>query len=131
MSMVGSSRVVATLLGFLYLAENAFAGYVLIFFTTFPFENVDRENRSQDDWLIAVGLLLAALALILAIAVTAKSTVLAGTMLALNSAITVSLLVWGLQKSDHSDGTLIALALAVEVTGIAAVSLSSRRRFDV
>jgi hypothetical protein len=127
MAMLRSRRIVGAVLGLLYLAENAFAGYVLIFLATFPFENVDPKDRAGDDWLIAVGLLLGAFALILAIAVAARSSVLAGAMLALNSAITVSLLVWGLEQSDHSDGMLVALAFAVEATGAAAVFLSSSR----
>jgi hypothetical protein len=68
--------------------------------------------------------MLVAVALIIVFAVAARSTTLATAMFAVNSAITLALLVWGLGQSEHSDGRLIAYAFAVELTGFGAVRSS-------
>jgi hypothetical protein len=45
MTMAASRQASAAGLGFVYLIENALAAFVFVFFATFPFENLDPEER--------------------------------------------------------------------------------------
>jgi lysylphosphatidylglycerol synthetase-like protein (DUF2156 family) len=119
-------RPLALALALAYLVENVVAGYLLFFFATFPFENT-AEDRSNQDWPLAVGAVLVLLAMVTLIAVIVKRRGWAAVTFAANAVLALALLSWPLGQSDHSDGKLVAWTLAIELTGLSAIALSNRQ----
>jgi hypothetical protein len=116
-------RQLALLLGIAYLVENTVAAFLMGFIATFPFENQDPDTVTKDDWLILVGFAMFFFALITLLAVIARRRGSAALMFAANSALTLALLSWALEASEHSDEKLILWTLAFELTGLGAVAL--------
>lgn len=126
-------RALALIFAVAYLLANVGAALLMSFFATFPFENQTPEERAADDWLIGVGILVAALAIVTLIAVILRRQGWATLVFAVNAVLGFALLRWAVGVSDHSDGKLIVWTLAIESTGLGAVALSalSVRRSDL
>jgi hypothetical protein len=119
-------RPFSLILGVAYLLENIGAALLLTFFATFPFENQSPEDRAARE-LISAGIVMAFLALVtLALIVRHRRS--AAAAFAANAAVALSLLTWAVGESDHSDGKLVAWALAVELTGLSAIAVALRDR---
>jgi hypothetical protein len=123
-------RPLGLTLGFAYVVATVGAAYVTVFFATFPFENQSSEDRAALAWLIPVGAGLALLAIATLIALAVRRRGWALVTFALGAGLAAFLLAWAVRVSDHSDGKLVAWALAIELTGLGAVSLGRGRRAE-
>jgi len=123
-----SMRALALILGVAYLVENVGAALLMTFLATFPFENQSPEDKAAARWLIAVGIMLAFLALVTLIALIVRHRRLTAAAFAANAAVALALLKWAVGVSDHSDGKLVAWTLAIELTGLGAVAVALRDR---
>ena len=123
-------RRLALTLGVTYLLANVGAALLMAFFASFPFENQSPEERAARAWLIPVGAGLAFLAIVTLIALIARRRGWALVAFALGASLAVFPLAWAVRVSDHSDGKLVAWTLAIELTGLGAVSLGSGGRAE-
>ena len=119
-------RPLALALALAYLVENVVAAYVLVFVVTFPFENASADQGNQD-WPFAVGAVLIFLALFTLIAVIVRHRVWATVTFIANVALALALLGWAVGQTSNSDGALVAWTLAIELTGLGAVTWCNRR----
>ena len=73
---------------------------------------------------------MALLAIVTLIALAARRRGRALVTVALGAGLAVFLLAWAVRVSEHSDGKLLAWTLAIELTGLGAVSLGSGGRAE-
>src|SRR6266536_4046658 len=106
-------RVLAVLLAAAWLAGTGLATLLAWFATTFPFENTTPENRHALS-LILPGAIAFVFATLTLAAVVGGPRQLALGVYAVHIVAALVLLARTLEDSDHSDGTLVLFALAVE-----------------
>jgi hypothetical protein len=119
-------RRLSVLLGLAYLAGHVVVAFLMIFFATFPFENQSPEEMGKDDWLIGVAVLLFALGLVTALAILLRRVAWAIVAYVAAAGLGVALLVWAVDVSEHSDGKLLVWGTVIELTGLAAVTVTRR-----
>jgi hypothetical protein len=123
-------RALSLISAVLHVTVIAAAALLMCFLATFPFENQTPESAAADDWLLVAApvVLGLAIAFAVAIAVLRVALVVGVGLLATEFAADAVVVRYALGASDHSDGRLLLAALAVTVTGVAAVIAARRAR---
>jgi ABC-type transport system involved in cytochrome c biogenesis permease subunit len=118
-------RPLSILLALAHTVGCAVAAFLMHFIATFPWEN--RDLVRPDGWLVPAAALLLVLAVATLAAVVCSRRTAAGRLFAAQATLAGGVLAFALSHSDHSDGRLIVFALAVEVAGLAGITLLPAR----
>ena len=117
-------RALAILLAVANVVAIGFVAWLMWFVALFPWENTTPEERTANDWMVPVAVVLALSAAGLLLCVVMGWQGWAVSALVLQTAISIGVLAFALDASDHSDGTLVAAALGIEFAAVVAVWLS-------
>ncbi len=117
-------KALAILCALANLVAIGFVAFMMWFVALFPWENTTPEERTANDWLVPAAVVLAASAAALLLAVTLSWPGWAALALGLQTTLSLGVLAYALEASDHSDGKLVAIALGIELAAVTAVWLT-------
>jgi hypothetical protein len=116
-------RGLAILCAVVNLCAIGFVAWLMWFAALYPSQNIEPEERTANDWLVpvAVVLLASAAGLLFCVLKSWPGWTLVG--LVIQTAISIVVLRYALDGSVHSDGTLVAAAAGIEFVAFAAFCL--------
>ena len=120
-------RLVATALAAAHAIAIGLASVLALFFSSFPWENLEPEDEADFDRIAALVLVGFVLAAATAVTIAMNKVRWAVVAFVAQFAVSMGALSMALPRSDHSDGVLLAFALGVELLAGAALTVSARQ----